>query len=51
MLYEGIRGHGENWFEQAILAHLERLRRRIEKDFPDARGFLRPGFDRIDLND
>jgi len=34
----------------AILTHLERLRRRIEKDFPDARGFLRPGFDRIDLN-
>lgn len=34
----------------AILTHLERLRRRIEKAFPDARGFLRPGFDRIDLN-
>ncbi|MFC1825342.1 hypothetical protein ACFL9T_21735 [Thermodesulfobacteriota bacterium] len=34
----------------AILTHLERLRRRIEMDFPDARGFLRPGFDRIDLN-
>ena len=34
----------------AILTHLERLRRRIEKDFPDARGFLRPGFDRIDFN-
>jgi hypothetical protein len=34
----------------AILTHLERLRRRVEKAFPDARGFLRPGFDRIDLN-
>lgn len=34
----------------AILTHLERLRRSVEKAFPDARGFLRPGFDRIDLN-
>jgi hypothetical protein len=34
----------------AILTHLERLRRSVEKVFPDARGFLRPGFDRIDLN-
>jgi hypothetical protein len=28
-----------------ILLHLDRLRRRIEKKFPDARGFIRPGFD------
>jgi hypothetical protein len=34
----------------AILTHLERLRRSVEKVFPDARGFLRPGFDQIDLN-
>ncbi len=34
----------------AILTHLERLRRSVEKVFPNARGFLRPGFDRIDLN-
>ena len=34
----------------AILTHLERLRRRVEKAFPGARGFLRPGFDQIDLN-
>jgi hypothetical protein len=33
-----------------ILDHLERLRRSVEKHFPDARGFLRPGFDRIDFN-
>lgn len=33
-----------------IIAHLDRLRRRIENDFPDARGFIRPGFDAIDLN-
>jgi len=32
------------------LTHFERLRRSIEKNFPDARGFLRPVFDRIDLN-
>jgi len=34
----------------AILTHLERLRRNVEKVLPDARGFLRPGFDQIDLN-
>jgi len=28
-----------------ILVHLERLRKRVEKEFPDARGFVRPGFD------
>lgn len=33
-----------------IIAHLDRLRRRIENDFPDARAFIRPGFDSIDLN-
>lgn len=35
----------------AVLAHLERLRRGVERSFPDARSFIRPGFDRIDLND
>ncbi len=35
---------------QHILAHLDRLRKRIEKDFPDARSFIRPGFDSIGLN-
>lgn len=33
-----------------MLTLLERLRRRIEKEFPDARGFIRPGFDPIDFN-
>ena len=33
-----------------ILAHLDRLRRKVEKLFPDARAFIRPGFDKIDLN-
>ena len=28
-----------------IIAHLERLRRRTEIEFPDARAFVRPGFD------
>ena len=28
-----------------IIAHLERLRRRTETEFPDARDFVRPGFD------
>jgi hypothetical protein len=28
-----------------ILAHLEALRRRTEQTFPNARDFIRPGFD------
>jgi len=35
---------------RSIIMHLDKLRRRIEKDFPDARGFIRPGFDVVDLN-
>jgi hypothetical protein len=30
-----------------ILFHLERLRRNVEKEFPEARAFVRPGFDEI----
>ncbi len=33
-----------------LLLHLERLRRKVEKVFPAARAFIRPGFDRITLN-
>lgn len=33
-----------------MLVHLEQLRRRVENAFPDARAFMRPGFDKIDLN-
>jgi hypothetical protein len=33
-----------------ILVHLEQLRRKVEKVFPNARAFIRPGFDKIDLN-
>jgi len=32
-----------------IIAHLERLRRRTEIEFPAARAFVRPGFDEINL--
>jgi hypothetical protein len=35
---------------KAIMNHLALLRKKIEKDFPEARAFVRPGFDRIDLN-
>jgi len=30
-----------------IISHLERLRKRTENEFPDARAFVRPGFDEI----
>jgi len=33
-----------------LIARLDRLRRKVEKEFPDARAFIRPGFDKIDLN-
>jgi hypothetical protein len=33
-----------------IIAFLDRLRQALEKMFPRARSFIRPGFDRIDLN-
>jgi hypothetical protein len=33
-----------------LLVHLERLHREVEKAFPEARAFIRPGFDRVDLH-
>ena len=30
-----------------LLIQLERLRRRLERCFPEARGFIRPGFDEV----
>ncbi|MFO7971255.1 MAG: hypothetical protein R6U40_05840 [Desulfobacterales bacterium] len=30
-----------------IITHLDRLRKRTENEFPDARAFVRPGFDEI----
>ncbi|MBS1253809.1 MAG: hypothetical protein MAG451_02862 [Anaerolineales bacterium] len=32
-----------------ILVHLDRLRRATEQEFPDARAFVRPGFDEVEL--
>ncbi|MEZ4677076.1 MAG: hypothetical protein R2932_22930 [Caldilineaceae bacterium] len=34
-----------------ILAHLDRLRRAAERQFPHARAFIRPGFDTVGLDD
>lgn len=34
-----------------FITHLKRLRRIVEETFPEARAFIRPGFDKIDLND
>ena len=33
-----------------LIAYLDRLREDAEKTFPKARSFIRPGFDKIDLN-
>ena len=33
-----------------LLVHLEQLRRKVEKVFPGAREFIRPGFDKVHLN-
>ena len=30
-----------------LILQLERLRKRVEKEFPNARAFIRPGFDEI----
>jgi hypothetical protein len=30
-----------------LILQLERLRKRVEKHFPDAREFIRPGFDEV----
>lgn len=35
---------------RSILIHLEQLRVNVEKTFPGARKFIRPGFDNIDFN-
>lgn len=33
-----------------LIAYLDRLREEVEKTFPGARSFIRPGFDQVDLN-
>lgn len=40
--------YGESVLE--IISFLDRLRQAVEKTFPNARLFVRPGFDRTDLN-
>lgn len=34
-----------------IISYLDRLGQAVEETFPNARSFIRPGFDRIDLNE
>jgi hypothetical protein len=47
-----IRQYGTHRDERVldIIGFLDRLRQAVEKAFPCARSFIRPGFDRIDLN-
>ena len=33
-----------------LIAQLDSLRRKVENEFPDARAFIRPGFDKIELS-
>ena len=40
--------YAERVFE--IISFLDRLRQAVEETFPNARSFIRPGFERIDLN-
>lgn len=40
--------HDDNILD--LLKHLDCLRRKVEEVFSAARGFIRPGFDKIDLN-
>ena len=49
-------GHMHNYFPSlqtqtlSILAHLDRLRKRVETIFPEARNFVRPGFDDVNAD-
>jgi hypothetical protein len=47
-----IRRYDTNHDEKVIdiIAFLDHLRQAVEKAFPSARSFIRPGFDRIDLS-
>jgi hypothetical protein len=42
-LYDYFPSHRDQILE--IIVHLDRLRKRVEKIFPQARNFIRPGFD------
>jgi len=45
-----LRGHFPERESEVldILIHLDRLRKNVEKEFPEARSFIRPGFDEIE---
>jgi hypothetical protein len=47
-----IPHHNHGYAEEALemISFLDRLRQAIEQTFPRARSFVRPGFDRTDLN-
>ena len=47
-----IRDHCPLFYAEILdlLVHLDRLRRSVERVFPDARGFMRPGFDKVRLD-
>jgi hypothetical protein len=47
-IYAGDLLHDEKILR--FVAYLDRLREEVEKTFPKARSFIRPGFDKIDLN-
>ena len=45
--------HHNNLYAESVLeitSFLDRLRQAVEETFPSGRSFIRPGFDRIDLN-
>jgi hypothetical protein len=47
-VYAGDLLHDERILR--FVAYLDRLREEVEKTFPKARSFIRPGFDKINLN-
>jgi hypothetical protein len=47
-IYAGDLLHDEKVLR--YVAYLDRLREQVEETFPKARAFIRPGFDKIDLN-
>ncbi len=47
-LYNNFQAREDEILE--FLIHLDRLRKKVEKTFPAARAFIRPGFEEFDLN-
>jgi len=49
----GVISHDNHVLAESVfemISFLDRLKQAIEKTFPNARSFIRPGFDKIDLN-